>query len=296
MKTPAFNCFAFIVLFATDGTTGNVSSPVPEYSVAATPVPVQVIQSTTNLIEQRAHIFPESTVPTQGLTPEPENSTDLPISDVSPVPQGTGTSQLPQIQSADSDISDVHEETNNINEIIIEDDIFLNYNQKNISPEDEKIIQDVPSLIPTISVINEPKSTLYDETEIDLIVDQTESADIYKDFTSTCEQMGFKPWKIGLISAAVFLIIEVVVLTAYCYVCKKKRRAIITNNCEQDSEAGETINVESNDNTVNGEDGTLNCCSLPHAVDYQHPVAQKGEEKKNSEMKDIIMDKRSTDV
>ncbi|XP_063313292.1 uncharacterized protein LOC134612781 isoform X2 [Pelobates fuscus] len=262
MKTPAFNCFAFIVLFATDGTTGNVSSPVPEYSVAATPVPVQVIQSTTssNMIEQRAHTFPESTVPTQGLTPEPENSTDLPISDVSPVPQRTGTSQLPQIQSADSDFSDVHEheETNNINEIIIEDDIFLNYNQKNTSPEDEKIIQDVPSLIPTISVSNESKSTLYDETEIDLIVDQIESDDIYKDFTSTCEKMGFEPWKIGLISAALFLIIEVVVLTAYCYVCKKKRRAIITKNCEQDSEAGETINVESNDNTVNGEDGTLN--------------------------------------
>ncbi|XP_078426677.1 uncharacterized protein LOC144699183 isoform X2 [Cetorhinus maximus] len=70
---------------------------------------------------------------------------------------------------------------------------------------------------------------------------------------------GLKAWKFGLISAVVpvFLAVEALALAIYCTKCKKKgRKTIPAKSCE-DSEAGETINAESNENTVTVNNTTV---------------------------------------
>ncbi|XP_055488572.1 uncharacterized protein LOC129695550 [Leucoraja erinacea] len=63
---------------------------------------------------------------------------------------------------------------------------------------------------------------------------------------------GIKAWKFGLISAAlpIFLIVEALALAIYCTKCKKRGRYVTSAKTCEDSEAAETINAESNENTV----------------------------------------------
>ncbi|KAM8960549.1 uncharacterized protein RCH25_036271 [Pelodytes ibericus] len=316
MNTAGFNYIVIMVLFATTETNGNVSSPVPIFSPTVTSVPMLVMKTTSSFsqIEQNVNVDPSFTVPSlaqpthetadisvsshqslpssnTGLSPE------LPSSNLSPVPQSTETSQLPQIpQSANSEVSNVSRETNSINEFFTEDETFVNINKRTASPQVENSVQDVPSAKPTLVVSDEPAVTLYDGTETDVALHETEASNTFGGSTTNHGKLGFEPWKIGLISAAVFLAVEAIVLIVYCFVCGKRRRVNIAKHCEQDSEAGETINVESNDNTVTGEEGTFNGVPLQPVVDSLHTAVQKEKEQRKSELQDIIMDNRSTDV
>ncbi|XP_067885069.1 uncharacterized protein [Heterodontus francisci] len=63
---------------------------------------------------------------------------------------------------------------------------------------------------------------------------------------------GLQAWKFGLLSAVVpvFLAVEALALAIYCTKCKKRGRKAIPAKSYEDSEAAETINAESNENTV----------------------------------------------
>ncbi|XP_053312544.1 uncharacterized protein LOC128474275 [Spea bombifrons] len=291
MRTPELNYFVIIVLFATHETKGNVSSPAPGFSSSPL-MPISTVKSSTSVtqIEQNAHIYPSITIPAEAHpTLESDLSPELPSSSFSPEPYNMGPSQMPQFrESANSEVSRVSEETNSINEILTGNDELFNINQITISPELGNIVQDLPSAKSTPSVNDESRVNVNDRTEIDLIIDGTASSGI----TTKKGRLGPEPWKIGLISAAVFLAVEVLVLTVYCFVCRKRRSAFVVKNCEQDSEAGETINVESNDNTITGEEGTLNCT---HVVDGSNNAVQE-EGQKKCELKSKTMDNKSTDV
>ncbi|XP_072903781.1 uncharacterized protein [Hemitrygon akajei] len=77
--------------------------------------------------------------------------------------------------------------------------------------------------------------------------------------------LSLKAWKFGLISAALplFLIVEAFALAIYCTKCKKRgRKTISTKSCD-DSEAAETINAESNENTVTVNNTSLSQINNP---------------------------------
>ncbi|XP_056408141.1 uncharacterized protein LOC130307425 [Hyla sarda] len=261
--------------------TTSVSPPV----LKTTPVFTQTepAVSTITITEE-----PEVT-PTQ----DPGPRLDLPSSNTSPFSHQPETSSSPQLpQSANSDISDTSKQTNNINDIFADDDdnddTLSSNNDRTISPEIDNIVKDLPpaSVEP---VITESQATPYDETE-DFIQDTSQNKENY-------ERLGLEPWKVGVISAAAFLAIEAMVLAVYCFMCRKRRQVNIVENCDRDSEAGETINVESNDNTVSGEERTINGGPAQNGGTSAKPIEQQeAQQQERVDLQVRLLDKKSTDV
>ncbi|XP_069819589.1 uncharacterized protein [Dendropsophus ebraccatus] len=219
---------------------------------------------------------------------------DLPISNLSPFSHQTETSSVPQVpQSADSEeISDTSKQTNSINDIFADnvdnDDTLSSISERTTSPEIENIVKDLPSASVEPLIIKS-HVTPHDKTEASL-KDAAQNKE-------NNESSGLAPWKVGVISAAAFLAIEAMVLAIYCFMCKKKRRVNIVKNCDQDSEAGETINVESNDNTVTGEEGTINGGLGQNRVASAKPTEQlEAQRQQHADQHGRSLDKKSTDV
>ncbi|XP_069086253.1 uncharacterized protein [Pleurodeles waltl] len=173
------------------------------------------------------------------------------------------TSHLPQDGNAAAE--ETNKDSNDLNEIFTGEDELLNLKEATESPALENSVQEVDV---TTLLLDHTKSqdNLLGGMEIDSFSEDPDSTGSNRKNASH----GLESWKIIIISAAVFLVLEVIVLVIYCRVCRnrKKRTVIISKNCEQDSEAAETIHAESNENTLSGEDGTLNLVSIKDALEF----------------------------
>ncbi|KAM3936510.1 uncharacterized protein RB166_002126 [Leptodactylus fuscus] len=222
----------------------TVTTSASQSFVKSTPAFIQTKQtdSTTTNTEE-----PE-VAPTQ----DPGPRLDLPDSNLSPFshqPETSSISQLPQ--NTNSEISETSKQNKNINDIFADDDdddddTLSSINERTTSPEIENTVKDVSS----VSVEPVITTSSYEDTEAFL-----EDTSKIKEHDGS---VGLEPWKVGVISIAAFLAIEAMVFALYCFICTKKRNVNIVKNGDQDSEAAVTINVESNSNTVLGEDGTIN--------------------------------------
>ncbi|XP_078533549.1 uncharacterized protein LOC144819598 isoform X2 [Lissotriton helveticus] len=173
------------------------------------------------------------------------------------------TSHLPQDGNAGA--GETKKDSNDLNDIFTGEDELLNLKEATESPALENSVQEdaVTSLLLDHT---DSQDTLLGGIEIDILSENPETTGSNTENASH----GLESWKIGIIAAAVFLVLEVVVLIIYCRVCRnrKKRTVIINKNCEQDSEAAETIHAESNENTFSGDDGTLNLVSIKDALEF----------------------------
>ncbi|KAE8632907.1 hypothetical protein XENTR_v10001712 [Xenopus tropicalis] len=263
-------------------TQENVSLQVPLSSSSSPSIPVPVTKESPELsqIDQMINIHEISTEPPEALpTRETGLSPELPSSYLSPLSDITQASQVPQHPQTDnSETSFGLEETNNLNEIFTEDDKL--YIQGTIVPELKNVVKDFTS-VPTLT-LNEPRVTTFGHTNNGVILEATKSSSAHAGIDTKSRRLRLEPWKIGLISAAVFLAVEAVVLIVYCFVCKRRRRAILTKSCDQDSEACETINVESNDNTLTGVDGTINRLPAQHTGDSSQSTGYQEEQQRRT--------------
>ncbi|XP_053558544.1 uncharacterized protein LOC128649350 isoform X2 [Bombina bombina] len=301
MNTSGFNCFISSVLLTLCAAKENVSPSPSLQSAAPSSVPIPVMKNFTDLsqIFQNVHLYQANTEAPEGRTTttnKPDTSPDLMYSKLSSLSHETlQPSQLPQ--SSNSDTDEDSKEDNSINDNINRDNKLSKDNQE--SPKVRNIVKVEPSTSPVLTV-SEQWVTPYEDTDFEAFLEENESSDIrgdntQSDFNSNAK-LGMEPWKIGLIFAAAFIAIETMVLVIYCFVCRKRRRAILAKNREQDSEAGDTINVESNDNTLTGQEGTINGGPGQHAMACTYQYEQQEDEQRRGDLSDVTMDKRSTDV
>ncbi|KAM4709657.1 uncharacterized protein O3C94_023222 isoform 1-T1 [Discoglossus pictus] len=304
MKTPGLSIFISIVLFDICKSEENVSTFFTQSAATPSSVPVPVINNFTGFsqIVQDINIYQANIEePEEQPTNEPVFSPDLLSSDVSPSSHHPETSQLPQIsQSSDSEDEYDNKEPNSMNDIFNGDDKGFSLELITTTPEEENIVNEEPSTTPSLTV-SESWVTPYYDAGIGELLEGTEASEIHGDnanteFNTNSAKLGLEPWKIGLIFTAAFLAVEAVVLVIYFFVCRKRRRAVIAKNCEQDSEAGDTINVESNDNTLAGEEGTINGAPTQHAVSCTRSTEPQEAGQRRVELQGITTDNRSTDV
>ncbi|KAM4049008.1 uncharacterized protein ACNLHF_001878 [Anomaloglossus baeobatrachus] len=259
--------------------TTSVSLPVVLNTTPVFTQTEQTISTTSNTEEPKV-------VPTQ----DPGPRLDLPDSNLSPFSHQPETSSIPS-QSANSEISDTKEQTNSINYIFTEDDDDHDDTRSSIierTTPSENIAKDVPT-VSMEPVITESQAPPYKQTEA--FIEETSQN------KENDDSLGLEPWKVGVISAAAFLAVEAIVLAVYCFMCRKRRRVNIIKNCDQDSEAGVTINVESNDNTVTSEEGTINGGPGQNGVASAKNIEQQEAQKQErNELRGRNFEKKSTDV
>ncbi|XP_071982628.1 uncharacterized protein [Engystomops pustulosus] len=245
--------------------------------------------------EQTISTTTDTEGPEVAPTQDPGPRLDLPGSNLSPFSHQPETSSIPQVsQNVDSEITDISKQTNSINDIFDDDDndesddTFSNINEKTASTQIENTVKDVPlaSLEP---VITESQAPPFKDTET--FIEETSQN------KENDDSVEFEPWKVGVISVAAFLAVQTMVFAVYCFMCKKRRRMNIVKNCDQDSEAGVTINVESNDNTVTGEEGTINGGPGQNGLaSIKFSDQQEAQQQERVDMHGKNLDKKSTNV
>ncbi|OCT97830.1 hypothetical protein XELAEV_18010062mg [Xenopus laevis] len=237
-------------------TQENVSFQVPFSSASSIFIPIQITKESPELrqIDQMSNLHESTELPEAMPTSDTGLSPKLSSSYSSSLSEITQASQVPQLPQTDSEISFGPEENNNLNEIFTEDDKL--YIQGTIVPESKNVAKDFTSV--PILTLTDPRVTTFGHINNGVVFEATKSSSAQAGIHTKSKRLRLEPWKIGLISAAVFFAVEAVVLIVYCFVCRKRRRAILSKSCDQDSEACDTINVESNDNTMTGVDETIN--------------------------------------
>ncbi|XP_063776108.1 uncharacterized protein LOC134914273 [Pseudophryne corroboree] len=195
---------------------GDVSQQ-PTVLPTSTSTPLPVLKTTTAFTQtyMTVNFNTNTEQPEVPPTQNPGSRLDLPSSNLTPLSHHPETSPVPQQpQSANSEISDASKETNSINDIFTEDEKLFNINERTISPEVENH-KTIPSVTPEQT---ESQGTPHKETDA-FLEGTLEDGDKDGSF-------GLAPWKIGVISAAVFLATEAIVLTIYCLICRKRRYSL----------------------------------------------------------------------
>ncbi|OCU01025.1 uncharacterized protein LOC108714080 [Xenopus laevis] len=266
MKSFGFYYFLTIALLVNCETQENVSFQVPLSSASSPSISITKESPELRQFDQMINIHDITTEQPEAMpTSDTGLSPELPSSYLSSLSDITQASQVPQLPQTNSETSFDLEETNNLNEIFTEDDKL--HIQGTVEPELKNVVKDFTSM-PTLT-LSEPRVTAFGQTNNGAFLEATKSSSAHAGIDTKSKRLRLEPWKIGLISAAVFFAVEAVVLIVYCFVCRKRRRAILSKSCDQDSEACETINVESNDNTVTGVDGTINGLPAQHIEEEQ---------------------------
>ncbi|XP_069086251.1 uncharacterized protein [Pleurodeles waltl] len=247
-------------LAAKNTTVSTLNASNENISTAASPTIPQPTNLSTSGLEDLASVGEREEDRTgngQGIVQDPTDTHSPNLSHQSE------TSHLPQDGNAAAE--ETNKDSNDLNEIFTGEDELLNLKEATESPALENSVQEVDV---TTLLLDHTKSqdNLLGGMEIDSFSEDPDSTGSNRKNASH----GLESWKIIIISAAVFLVLEVIVLVIYCRVCRnrKKRTVIISKNCEQDSEAAETIHAESNENTLSGEDGTLNLVSIKDALEF----------------------------
>ncbi|XP_068127486.1 uncharacterized protein [Hyperolius riggenbachi] len=151
-------------------------------------------------------------------THDPGFNPELLNSNLSPISHHLETSPAPRLpESANSETSDASEETNSIDDIFTADEKLFNLSIGTASPEVENTAEDLPTAT-TQPATTESQVTPYEETEADALLKETSD-----EVGDNQGNLGLEPWKIGVISVAVFLALEAIVLTIYCFTCKRRR-------------------------------------------------------------------------
>ncbi|KAM5193188.1 uncharacterized protein ACMZJ9_014303 [Mantella aurantiaca] len=286
MKFLGFEHIIALVLCIVYKTKGDLSFQT--FVLSTSPPAFFPVLKTTSTFAQRNEttetkaptVQPEVQTQHSGLSPELPTSN---LSSVSHYPETSPVTQLPQ--SSHSEISDASKESNSIDD----NDQLSNLSEGTTSPLVENSIQDLPTTPePTVT---ESQVTPFEEIEADALLEETS-----EELGGNQESLGLEPWKIGIISVGVFLAIEAVVLTVYCLICRKRRRVVIVKSSEQDSEAGETINVESNDNTVTGVEGTIIGSPSQNAGDCNRSNEHQEANQQRGDMPGKMSDNKSTTV
>ncbi|XP_058857177.1 uncharacterized protein si:dkeyp-118a3.2 isoform X2 [Acipenser ruthenus] len=174
---------------------------------------------------------------------------------------------------------EISEESNYFNEIITPEDELLNPYDGTAAPTLDNFVDEVQA---TASVPPVSHKDANNSVSLENPTDTTEKI-----------VLGIEAWKIGVISAAVFLFLETIVIIVYYRKCKKRRirRTTAVKVCE-DSEAAETIHGESNENTLTGIDMPLNQLTVNNTVEMS-------ESKGNQELElntEIPLDSPSLDI
>ncbi|XP_007904714.1 uncharacterized protein LOC103187147 [Callorhinchus milii] len=128
---------------------------------------------------------------------------------------------------------EVYKASNNRNEILVSDDEHLTSEKESAAPTLGNTLEDTAGEIPTLDSFTVHATPIGDGLT-----------------------PGIKGWKVAVISAATFLALEALALAVYCTKCRKRSRKATPAKICEDSEAAETINAESNENTVTGNETT----------------------------------------
>ncbi|XP_077331218.1 uncharacterized protein LOC143974067 isoform X1 [Lithobates pipiens] len=287
MKSLGFENIITLVLCIVCKTKGDVSfqtfvlSPSPSASFP-------VLKSTSALAEREetTETNPHMVQPEVQTTQHSGLSPELPRINLSPISHHPESSTLPQLpENSHAEVSDASKESN---DIFTDDDQLSNLSEGTIAPEVENSVPDLSTTTPDPSV-TESQVTPYEEIEADVLLEETS-----EELGGKQRRLGLEPWKIGVISVGVFLAIEAVVLAVYCLLCRRRRRVVIVKSCEKDSEAGETINVESNDNTV--VEGTVSGSPCQNAGDSSRPSENQEAYQQRGDMPGRMSDNKSTTV
>ncbi|XP_069482658.1 uncharacterized protein [Ambystoma mexicanum] len=244
---------------------GNISLSEMIPTEATTTISVLATKNTTVSIPIVSN---ENVTAAEPTIPQPTNQStsgllqDQADSHFSPRSHQSETSHLPSESNMAAE--GANKESNDLNDIFTGEDELLNLKEGTETPA--QVHADFGATL--LLGHSQSHDTHLDGIENNMFTDASE-AEITGSNTES-PVLGLESWKIGVISAAVFLVLEAIVLVIYCRVCRhrKKRTVVVNKNCEQDSEAAETINAESNENTLHEEDGTLNLVSIKDALEF----------------------------
>ncbi|XP_043529999.1 uncharacterized protein LOC122539332 isoform X2 [Chiloscyllium plagiosum] len=171
-------------------------------------------------------------------------------------------------------MDEVNKEVSNPSEILASAEL-LAYQLVTTAPTLAKFVEDTDGILPT------PTSAFYG-TRLDNTCTNPPDVSIF----------GVKAWKFGLISAVIpiFLVVEGLALAIYCTKCKKRRRKAMPVKSYDDSEAAETINAESNENTVTMNNTTLAQAKGPLEISETESfseVAKKAIDEDSQDLSDL---------
>ncbi|GCB66102.1 uncharacterized protein [Scyliorhinus torazame] len=145
-------------------------------------------------------------------------------------------------------LGDVNKEPSNPSEIFVSEDELLASQRVTTGPTLSNVLENTNGTTLALT------SAIYGTSQGNTCINPSEVS-----------IFGLKTWKFSLISAVipVFLAIEALALAIYCTKCKTRgRKAMPAKSCE-DSEAAETINAESNENTLTVNNTTVSQAKFP---------------------------------
>ncbi|MGH0144986.1 UNVERIFIED_CONTAM: hypothetical protein FKN15_031145 [Acipenser sinensis] len=267
-----------IILFALCKAQENVSTEVSASMEPNLTTPIPTLERTNST--ESTSLTTESHLLTRVA------ETETPQPDFTPALLDTylpSQSQAPEILNSHEESNimgrEISEESNYFNEIITPEDELLNPYDGTAAPTLDNFVDEVQA---TASVPPLSHKAANNSVSLENPTDTTEKI-----------VLGIEAWKIGVISAAVFLFLETIVIIVYYRKCKKRRirRTTAVKVCE-DSEAAETIHGESNENTLTGIDMPLNQLTVNNTVEMS-------ESKGNQELElntEIPLDSPSLDI
>ncbi|XP_023685527.1 uncharacterized protein [Paramormyrops kingsleyae] len=160
-------------------------------------------------------------VPVDIFTSKGSNESEIETQDLPPAPFHTYVSprshgSIRRKSHPESNVmgGDIAEDTNNFSEMVTPDTGLLNLEQTQTMPTLDDSLEDVASTTP--SLLNEDEDLSHE-----LLEDTTDGS-----------ALGIETWKIGTISAAIFLFLEAAVIVVYCLKYRKRTSRQTMSNLE----------------------------------------------------------------
>ncbi|XP_045568327.1 cyclic nucleotide-gated cation channel beta-1 [Salmo salar] len=167
-------------------------------------------------------------------------------------------------------LEDVDLESNDANKIITFKDNLLNFDPDEATSTLDNFVEDIPAMANE----EEPGET-NEEVEVTTGADNSES--------------GLEAWKIGAISAAVFLVLETIVIIVYVLKCRDKTNSSPARLCEEGRVEVETGTALCNEDTLPAGDEECQQIAVldPWELDPSQTQQQLQQEEDEVEMKDL---------
>ncbi|XP_029602263.1 uncharacterized protein LOC115187333 [Salmo trutta] len=169
-------------------------------------------------------------------------------------------------------LEDVDLESNDANKIITFKDNLLNFDPDEATSTLDNFVEDIPAMA------NEEE-----QGETNEVVEVTTGADN--------SESGLEAWKIGAISAAVFLVLETIVIIVYILKCRDKTNSspAPARLCEEGRVEVETGTALCNEDTLPAGDGECQQVAVldPWELDPSLTQQQLQQEEDEVEMKDL---------